>query len=123
MRNLFGAQDEVCLIKPFRDSTDENRTFRPYGYRGDGFVRDVIIDDWPKLRMAIEATALYPTEFAGAECVGLYNEEPTTVALGQAIVLGSHLEIYIGSVVDKAIEDWQREFRKRIGANVKSIRW
>lgn len=109
-RTLFGSGSFVDLAEPFRRIRDDKRVAFT-NYKGHEFTSEIIENDWPKLKRAIELCAHDPSGHLGGQQITLVGN--TT---GKARVNRSRLEIHIGSAVREAIQDWQDTARTLIDA-------
>lgn len=111
---MFGLELPVQLEHAHRRQYDLERAHQAYRMEG-AFQTEVIIDDWEKLRAAIEMTALDDRYQLGGQRITLYSDG-TYSAAGYAKIVDDKLEINIEQTVPHIISDWQGAFREKIYA-------
>ncbi|HSX47853.1 MAG TPA: hypothetical protein VLF63_03695 [Patescibacteria group bacterium] len=111
---FFGEVTHDSLIKPILGhDSDEDRTGNRYHNSNPDVNKELIIDDWPRLKAAIQSTAEDSGYNLGGQRITLLGT--TGESIGLASVRGSDLEILIHSqMVDKINKLWSDAFRKEV---------
>lgn len=112
-RRFFGSTDKADMPKAIRTKTNDERNMSPQPFSGAGIVDEVFTtEDWPRLKRAIEATALSSTIPNGMT----YKEIMLHGGIfGEARIIDDRLEINIDTAIDQAVKNWQAAIRRKLG--------
>lgn len=107
-RRWFGMPAGI-LPAPIRPRLDAQRQWREHF--GLQAIHEVIVDDWPRLRQAIQASAYVDPSYQARPQLRVLIDGfgPAQAA---ARVRGNLLEVYVGHLVHHMHREWAQSFRR-----------